>query len=120
MKSLLSGHIYELDDLKSDSKTKFQFYMDPDIHDGKELKGPSSQEVIRMLIQRVQHLDAEQSWSGNQQIIQHLRSCIALFESRALLRKIEKNELDIETIQLDQDGHIKLFQMANVISDNKS
>lgn len=110
MKVIISGHLYELDDLKSDTTTRFRFHMDPDIHDGMEFTGPSSQEVIRMLIQRVEHLDAEKPWDGNQQIIQHLRSCIALFESRALVRKVEKGELEIEKLELDKDGHLKLSQ----------
>lgn len=107
MKVIEPGHVYDLDDLKSDTTTRFQFHMDPDIHEGKALNGPSCQELTRVLIDRVNHLDMEKPWFGNEQIITHLRSVIALFESRAMMRKIENGELDIENVSLDTDGHIR-------------
>lgn len=108
MKVIESGHVYELDDLKSSTKTRFQFHMDPAIH-GKALDGPSSQEVLRMVIQRVKHLNAEQEWEGNDEILFHLRSAITLFECRAMMKKAE-GSFPIEDAPLDQDGHIKLSQ----------
>ena len=59
MRVIEPGHIYELNHLKTTRTGSFQFYKDPDIHDGKFLDGPSCQEVIRMLIDRVKYLESE-------------------------------------------------------------
>lgn len=108
MKAVIAGHLYELDDLKSDTKTSFRFHMDPKIHDGMELSGPSCQEVVRMLIDRVEYLESEKHWAANAEIIRHLRCVIALFEARALIRKVDEDKLAIEHVALDKDGHLKL------------
>lgn len=76
MKVIDPGHIYELDDLKSKTKTRFQFHKDPEIH-GQSLDGPSCQEVLRMVIDRVWYLDSEKDWAGNEESVQHLRTAIA-------------------------------------------
>ena len=110
MEVLDPGHVYLLDDLKSDTKTRFQFHKDPKIHGGESLNGPSCQELTRMLIDRVNHLDGEKPWAGNEEIIRHLRAVIGLFECRAIMRKIDKDELPIERVVLDKDGHLKLSQ----------
>ena len=102
------GHIYKLNNLKCNRQIHFQFHKDPDIHDGQFLDGPSCQEVLRMVIDRTKYLDGEQEWDGNQKILMHLRSAIALFESRALLKKIEKGTLEIENAALGHDGHLQL------------
>jgi hypothetical protein len=107
VRAIIPGHLYELDNLKGEGTTRFRFYMDPEIHDGMSLDGPSSQEVIRMLIDRVKHLHSEKEWDGNHDIIQGLRTALAGFEARALLRKVEKS-LDIEDLPVGEDGHIQL------------
>lgn len=108
MKVVKPGHVYDLDNLHGNSSTRLQFYMDPELHDGESRAGPNCQEVIRALIDRVNYLDSEKPWEGNEAIVMHLRSALALFESRAILRKIERGELDIENVMLGKDGHIVL------------
>lgn len=107
------GHIYKLNNLKCNRQIHFQFHKDPDIHNGQFLDGPSCQEVLRMVIDRTKYLDSEQEWEGNQKILMHLRSAIALFESRALLKKIEKDQLAIEDVDLGFDGHLTLGKQAS-------
>lgn len=107
MKVIDAGHVYELDDLKSDTKTDFNFHMDPKIHP-QGMDGPSCQEVLRMLIDRVEYLDREKFWGRNAEIIQHLRQAILLFEIRALELKVVKGQLAIEDLEVGSDGHIKL------------
>lgn len=98
------GHAYRLDDLKSDSTTDFRFYKDEKLH-GNGHTGPSTQEVQRMIIDRVKFLDSEQPWRGNQQIIEHGRAIIALFEARALEQKVHKG-LEVELMPVGKDGHL--------------
>lgn len=112
MKVLDPGHLYELDDLKAETKTILQFSKDPLLHDGDGYPGPSCQEVLRAIIDRVQTLDNEKHWSGNADIIFHARMMIAGFEARAIIRQVEKEGLPIELLPLAPNGHI---QLPNVV-----
>lgn len=108
MRVLVPGHRYALQNLEDDGETILQFMMDPKLHNGEGAVGPSCQEVIRALIDRVQTLDAEKHWEGNAQIIYDLRHALAGFEARALIRRVEKDDLPIEALPVETDGHIKL------------
>ena len=71
--------------------------------------GTNCQEVLRVLIDRVQILNDEVPWEGNYEIIKKLRECLLLFELRALQRKMEKETLFPEKILWDEkDGHFHL------------
>jgi hypothetical protein len=106
MKSLYPGHLYSLDHLDGYGKTLLQFVQRPSLHEPKE--GVTNQEVLRAIIDRVKHLDSEVPWCGNAQIIYHLRMAIALHESRAIMRHVEKHDFAIEHAALGPDGHIAL------------
>jgi hypothetical protein len=106
MEVLIPGHRYLLKNLKSKYNTVLQFYKDPEINGGRMKEGPSCQEVIRALIDRVKFLDGQKRWAGNDEIIYHLRMALAGFESRAVQRKIEKDCLEIESLPTNEDGHI--------------
>lgn len=108
MRVLDPGHRYALDNLETDGETVLQFYKDPALHDGDGYSGPSCQEVLRAVIDRVQALDAERQWEGNAAIIYDLRHAIAGFEARAMLRRVEKDGLAIERLPLARDGHLLL------------
>lgn len=112
MKVLIPGHLYELDNLKSKGTTVLKFYMDPKIHEGKGHAGPSTQEVMRAVIDRVQVLDSEKPWPGNAEIIKKAREIIAIFEMRALYFKVAKGELDIEKFPTGPDGHLQFVERA--------
>lgn len=58
MKTLVKGHVYELDNLKDPNKetTRLNFYSDPEINE-KHMDGTSNQEVLRAVIDRVKFLD---------------------------------------------------------------
>jgi hypothetical protein len=104
-----SGHSYALDNIKLKGTTTLQFYKDPDINGGTVAVGTNCQEVIRALIDRVQFLEKQKHWQGNEEIITHLRAALALFESRAIQRKVEKG-LPIETLPVGLDGHLILAE----------
>lgn len=103
MRVLDPGHSYSLDNLKSGGTTKFRFYKDAAIH-GKGHAGPSCQEVIRMLIDRVQVLDSEKPWAGNESIVQKAREMLLLFELRALEMDLTEG-VPIESLPVGLDGH---------------
>ena len=71
--------------------------------------GTTCQEVLRVLIDRVQFLDKEIPWEGNKDLLKHLRMALILFEARALIRKVEKDELLPEQVMISKvDGHFSL------------
>lgn len=106
MRILHPGHEYLLDHLDGDGKTRLQFVQRLPFHAKKE--GVLTQEVLRALIDRVQVLDKETPWEGNEEILYHLRMALALHEARALTRKVFKKELNPEHVTLGPDGHFKL------------
>jgi len=102
------GHEYELESIDGECKQRIRFvkrFRGVENH-----AGTVNQELLRVLIDRVQRLDLEQPWSGNQEIIKHLRLALVLHEARALVRKVEKDEIKTESIATaPQDGHFKLM-----------
>lgn len=108
MRVLDPGHRYALANLESEGETILQFMKDPALHDGEGYPGPSCQEVLRAVIDRVQELNRERPDIENAIIIHDLRHAIAAFEGRALRRRVEKDELAIERIPVADDGHILL------------
>ncbi len=109
MRALYPGHRYELRDLRGNGTSILQFAQEPPLHSF--ANGPSCQEVVRVLIDRVQTLDREIPWDGNHTIIiPALRTAMAGFEVRSLLRKAAKG-LEIETLAVGPDGHLA-FQEA--------
>lgn len=106
MKVLKQGHVYEVDHLDGDNKSNIRFV---DRGHGKDTEGTTCQELLRVLIDRVQFLNREVHWEGNAEIIQHLRLALILFEMRALYRKVEKRKLIPEMLDVDEsDLHIRL------------
>jgi hypothetical protein len=104
MHVLKAGHKYLLDNLKSTGQVPLDFYMDSEIN-GEGSKGTNCQEVIRALIDRILFLDSQKQWAGNEEIVQHLRASLALLESRAIQRKVDKGLL-IESLPVGLDGHL--------------
>lgn len=109
MKVIVPGHQYELDNLKDPGSQKLVFKNDGIEVPGLTHSGTYNQEVIRALIDRIQTLDRQVRWNGNDEIIYHLRSALVLHEARALIRKTEKGEINPESIEVDSDGHFKLY-----------
>ena len=104
------GHRYALDNLETGGETIIQFYKDSALHDGDGYPGPSCQEYLRAIIDRVQELDRERPDVENAIILYDLRHAIAAFEARALRRRVEKEGLEIESVPVAKDGHLLLAQ----------
>lgn len=107
MRVIDPGSTYELANLKGDGTSLFRFYKDPEIH-GSGHAGPSTQEVMRVVIDRIKTLESEKPHWVNEMLIQRGREMIALFEVRALVEKVVKGRLDIESLPVGADGHIIL------------
>lgn len=105
MKIVVPGHVYELDHLDGDCTTIIHFVNRETTH-GSE--GIQNQEVLRALIDRVQHCDRRLAWQGNQKILHHLRMALVLHEARALERKTENGSLKPENVATNFDGHFLL------------
>ena len=108
MRVLDPAHRYALDNLETGGETVIQFYKDPALHDGDGYPGPSCQEYLRAIIDRVRELDRERPHELNAGIIYDLRHAIAGFEGRAIIRRVEKDGLEIEKCPLATDGHLLL------------
>lgn len=107
MKVAIEGHEFALDNLKSAGASDLRFFMDPDLHGGRGHQGPSTQEVLRACISRVQSLHAEKPAPENDEIIKCLRRAILFFELRAL--RVKAESVDIETLETWPNGHIWSF-----------
>ena len=104
MKVIDPGHIYELDTLDGDFRQVVRFVKR--FRGALNHSGTVNQELLRVLIDRVRFLDAEKPWPLNEQIIYHLRMALVLHEARALIRKVEKMEINPESIAVSgSDGH---------------
>ncbi len=109
MRSLVGGHVYELDHLDGTGKERLQFV---DRGHGHNAEGTYNQEVIRALIDRVQFLDREVPWPLNAAILHHLRMALVLHEARAICRKTEQGKLLPESLEVGTDGHF-IFKDGN-------
>jgi len=110
MKVIDKGHKYSLDTLDGETEVIITFVKRL-IVEGRTDSYPGTicQEVLRVLIDRVNVLNSELPHIVNEEIIQHLRMALVLFECRALERKVEKGSLKVEKVLTNpSDGHFTL------------
>lgn len=111
MQIVIPGHVYKLEHLDGSDSQNLSFV---NRNKGQECAGTTNQEVLRVLIDRIKFLDGQVRWELNDQIIWHLRMAIALHEARAIIRKVEKNKICIEDLEVDEiDLHIKIKNKEN-------
>lgn len=109
MKTIEDGHVYEMLSRTANGRS-----FDPigehitflNREPGHEHSGTTTQEVLRVLIDRTQYCDHCLPWSGNKLVVHHLRMALALHEARALIRKVETGELEVERMMVGLDGHL--------------
>lgn len=124
MRVLDRGHRYELNtltkapltgELVAGSKAaELQFL---NTEQGRECEGVTTQEVIRALIDRTWYCNDCLPWSGNKLIVDHLRMALMLHEARALIRGVEKGEIEPEKMAVGDGGHFILRESAIEPSD---
>ncbi len=120
MKVLETGHIYE-----PQNRTPEGFFDEPPSQTirfvnkqrGQEHSGTTTQEVIRILLDRTRHCANCMPHPNNERIIYHLRMALVLHEARALERKTEKGDFAPEYLETGPDGHFKVVK-PNVVDQN--
>ena len=113
MKVLEKGHIYQPqirtpDGASVDDGHEITFV---NKQDGQQHSGTTTQEVIRVLLDRTRHCANCMPHPNNERIIYHLRMALVLHEARALERKTEKGDFEPEYLMTGGDGH---FAVADV------
>lgn len=101
------GHNYTLEHIDGDGYEHLKFI---NRYPGIKEAGTNNQEVLRVLINRVQFLESEMHWDGNDKILYHLRAALVLHEARHLERLVERGELKSELVETGDDGHFKIIR----------
>lgn len=111
MKVLEKGHVYELTTRVPDNAVgqshapeKLTFI---NKEPGREHSGTTTQEVIRVLIDRTRHCNNCLPHPNNERVIYHLRMALALHEARAIERKVAQGDM-IEYLVVGDDGHFAI------------
>jgi len=108
MEVIERGHIYKLD-TKLGGEVLLTFFKDLP-HSEESHDGVLCQEVLRALVDCVCELNRHMPCDENVRIIQNLRECIILFETRAYGRMLEKTYAltgkTIEQMPTERNGHI--------------
>jgi len=110
MKCLEKGHIYEVANRAvpgkpNDPPQKIVFI---NLQPGQEHAGATTQEMLRVLIDRTRHCANCMPHPNNERIVYHLRMALALHETRAIERRIEKEGLEVEFLPVDDHGHLSM------------
>lgn len=117
MKVLEKGHVYQptnrqvefnVQDIKRYEDIQNQTITFINKEPGAEHDGTTTQEIIRILIDRTRHCANCMPHPNNERIVYHLRMALILHEARALERKAEKGYFDPEYIETGADGHFKV------------
>lgn len=101
METIIPGHFTGE---RSPDKGSIEFRCDPRINDH-SIYGTTNQEVIRVLLARMRFLENQKPHPLNTDIIRHMECALALHETRAQMRKAEKQEINAEDIPTQSNGH---------------
>lgn len=117
MKVLEKGHIYQPTTRSPEGETinakEFQQQLTfVNKQPGQEHDGTTTQEIIRVLIDRTRHCANCMPHPNNERIIYHLRMALVLHEARALERKTEKGEFMPEYLATGGDGHFAIDETS--------
>jgi hypothetical protein len=108
MRVLQRGHIYEIDQRSgiqhgmSGVKAEIRYV---NREPGMEHDGTTTQELLRVIIDRTHYCHNCLPHRVNEQIIFHMRMALALHEARALEQQVLKGELRPEHVPLGSNGH---------------
>lgn len=116
MKVIEKGHIYEAE-VRSVEDGKAVKTITPPVltfinkEPGYEHDGTTTQEVLRILIDRTRHCNNCLPHRNNEQVIYHLRMALVMHEARALERRMEKGSYRPEYVTTGDDGHFLLDEV---------
>jgi hypothetical protein len=98
------GHKYAIPHLDGDGETVIQFVSRPPLH--APVEGILIQDLLRVIIDRLQILDRERPWAGNAESIHDLRVILARQEARALIEAVKQSKLQWpELLRVGENGH---------------
>lgn len=117
MKVLETGHIYEPFNREIDAKCEGQTIRFINKEPRSKHGGTTTQEVIRVLIDRTRHCANCMPHPNNERIVYHLRMALVLHEARALERKTEKGDFAPEYLGTGLDGHLHVEQKSAGLFD---
>lgn len=120
MKVLEKGHIYApaIRKVEQDAGRLSPFHITfINKQPGQEHDGTTTQEIIRILIDRTRHCNNCSPHRNNEQVIYHLRMALIMHEARALERKTEKGDFMPEYIAVGADGHFALEENEPAVLD---
>lgn len=112
MQVIEKGHVYKTANRRVDENEMFGDHFNQLVfinkEPGRQHGGTTTQEVIRVLIDRTRHCNNCMPHPNNERVIYHLRMALVLHEARALERKVEKWEYMPEYVRTGEDGHFGL------------
>lgn len=115
------GHVYQLANRNPDGKSSCdepaQTIVFVNAEPGNEHPGTTTQEVLRALLDRTRHCNNCLPHPNNERIVWHLRMALALHETRAIERAIDRGELEPEYVATGRDGHF-LLPMPDTMDGN--
>lgn len=110
MKIVEPGHVYDVENVDGDGTQRIMFVRRRDSAAKKldtSTEGILSQELLRVLIDRTLYLNAEAPCSEDVEIVDKLRECLRLYESRAARRSIERLSMPEREPVCATCGHIR-------------
>lgn len=107
------GHVYHLKEVPWGESSEVQIIRFRNVEPGKRVPGVTTQEILRVLIDRTHYCNNCLPHPVNERIIHHLRMALVLHESRALERKTLKGDIFPEEITTGNDGHFILPEGEN-------
>lgn len=98
MKVIEAGHIYEVQNVDGPGTQRIEFVRRRDdeatmLPQAGRSEGILTQELLRVAIDRTLYLNAEAPCSENVTIVNNLRDCLRLYESRAARRTIDNHPM---------------------------
>lgn len=110
MKVVEPGHVYHLHNVDGDGTQVIRFVRRRDgagepLEQGRHV-GILTQELLRVAIDRTLYLYAEAPCDEDTAIVEKLRDCLSLYESRATRRSIERLAKVEEAVTCQKCGHI--------------
>jgi hypothetical protein len=111
MKIIEPGHIYKVENVDGHGTQIIKFVRRRDdnadvLPPDQRREGIQSQELLRVLIDRTIYLHNENPWHENVQVIQMLRECLRLYDSRAARASLKKLNMPEKHKPCNECGHI--------------
>ena len=108
MEVKVAGHVYELADKDGNEPARQTIVFSNREPNDRPRQGTTTQEILRVLIDRTRYCNNCLPHPNNERIIHHLRMALVLHEARALERGVEKGEYLPEFVKVQENGHFAL------------